>query len=70
MSVIVRTALLSDLPSILEIINYEILNSTAIYDYEPRTLEQQTAIFNHKKESDFPFLIAILKVVDLHHHII
>ena len=60
MSVIIRPALLSDLPSVLKIINYEILNTTSIYDYEPRNLEQQTAIFHHKKESHFPFLIAIL----------
>lgn len=60
MSVIIRPALLSDLPSVLKIINYEILNTTSIYDYKPRTLEQQTAIFHYKKENHFPFIIAIL----------
>ncbi len=44
---------------ILDIINYNILNSTALYDYEPRTLSQQTAIFEDKLSKGFPIIVAI-----------
>ena len=58
MSISIRQVTLEDLPSVLEIINHEILNSTSIYDYEPRTLAQQTAIFKEKTEKKFPFILA------------
>lgn len=58
MSVIIRQATEKDIPSVLEIVNYEILNSTSIWDYEKRSLEQQIAIFDEKKEKGFPFLVA------------
>lgn len=57
MEYIVRTATSSDLPSILEIINYAIANTTAIYDYDARTLEQQTIIFETKNEKGFPIFV-------------
>lgn len=57
MEYIVRTATSSDLPSILEIVNYAIANTTAIYDYDARTLEQQTIIFETKKEKGFPIFV-------------
>jgi phosphinothricin acetyltransferase len=44
--------------AILEIINYNILNSTSLYDYEPRTLENQIAIFDEKLSKGFPILVA------------
>ena len=40
-----RKATQSDLSSILEIVNHAIANTTAIYDYDLRTLEQQALIF-------------------------
>jgi L-amino acid N-acyltransferase YncA len=49
-----------DVQSILEIINYNILNSTALYDYVPRTIAQQTAIFKDKTEKGFPIIVAEL----------
>lgn len=57
MEYIVRTATSSDLPSILEIVNYAIANTTAIYDYDARTLEQQTIIFETKNEKGFPIFV-------------
>jgi len=44
--------------AILEIINYNILNSTALYDYEPRTLENQISIFDDKLKKGFPIIVA------------
>ncbi len=57
MQYIIREATSSDLPSILEIVNYAIANTTAIYDYDARTLEQQTIIFETKKEKGFPIFV-------------
>ena len=37
-----------DAETIVAILNYYIANSTALYDYELRTLEQQQAIFEEK----------------------
>jgi L-amino acid N-acyltransferase YncA len=57
MGTIIRTATQSDLPAILEIVNYAIANTTAIYDYNPRSLEEQTLIFQTKKQKRFPIFI-------------
>jgi L-amino acid N-acyltransferase YncA len=55
-----RPATLDDIPSILEITNHEILNSTVLYEYEPRTLRQQTDWFNEKSDNNWPVLVAEL----------
>ena len=47
-----------DAPAILEIINYYIINSTAIYDYNPRTLESQKLILDDKIKNGFPIIVA------------
>ena len=60
MNVQIRPYQSEDSTSILEIINYNILNSTALYDYAPRTIAQQTAIFKDKTEKGFPVLVAEL----------
>ena len=49
-----------DLQAIVEIINFNILNSTALYDYHPRTLEQQLAIFEDKLKKGFPIIVATM----------
>ena len=54
----IRDAQEKDIRSILEIINFEILNTTALYHYEPRTLNQQLEWFKDKKKSNFPVLVA------------
>ncbi|WP_347069814.1 N-acetyltransferase family protein [Flavobacterium sp. WV_118_3] len=59
MSVTIRPVTESDIPEVLEIINYEILNGVSIYDYTPRTLEQQQAIILEKETKNFPFLVAV-----------
>ncbi len=58
MSITIRKAVTSDIPAILEIVNHAILFSTAIYDYEARTLRQQQSWFAEKQESDYPVIVA------------
>jgi phosphinothricin acetyltransferase len=59
MEIKIRPYQLEDANGILEIINYNILNSTALYDYQPRTLENQISIFQDKLTKGFPVLVAI-----------
>ena len=58
----IQTYQSEDCPAILEIINDQILNGTALYDYQPRTLAQQLAIFDDKIQKGFPIIVA--KVAD------
>lgn len=58
MGIKIREAKIDDLPEILEIINYEILNSTSIFDYKERTKKQQTDWFNTKKREGIVILVA------------
>lgn len=57
MNYIIRKATEKDLEAILEIVNYNILNTTSIYDYEPRTLAQQKTIFDDKVKANFPLIV-------------
>lgn len=43
-------------PEILAILNESIVNSTALYDYEPRTLDMMTAWFAAKEKGNYPVL--------------
>jgi L-amino acid N-acyltransferase YncA len=54
----VRTATVTDLPLILEIVNLAILFSTAIYDYEPRSMEVQHSWFEKKQAEGMPVIVA------------
>jgi phosphinothricin acetyltransferase len=56
----IREAQYSDMPDILEITNHEILHSTVLYEYEPRTVEQQTEWFEAKKKGGWPVFVAEL----------
>ncbi len=58
MEIKIRPYQIEDAPIILEIINYNILNATALYDYEPRTLENQVAILGEKLSKGFPVIVA------------
>ena len=53
MEIKIRPYKIDDCPFILDIINDQILNGTALYDYHSRTLEQQIAIFQEKLQKDF-----------------
>lgn len=48
-----------DTQAILDIINYNILHSTALYDYNVRTYAQQQAILEDKIAKHFPVIVAV-----------
>ncbi|MEI7026967.1 GNAT family N-acetyltransferase [Paenibacillus sp. y28] len=52
-----RQAEESDLPEILEIYNEAIIHSTAVYTYEPQTLENRLHWFRDKQENGYPILV-------------
>ncbi|MEH0155426.1 N-acetyltransferase family protein [Limibacter armeniacum] len=58
MEIVVRPAELKDVSCILEIINYEILNTTVVYDYQTRTYEQQLNWFRQKQRDNQPIIVA------------
>jgi phosphinothricin acetyltransferase len=43
-------------PAILDILNHAIITSTALYDYQPRTLANMVAWFAAKRAGDFPVI--------------
>ena len=54
----IRDATLKDIPSILEIINIEIENSTSVYDYKKRSLENMIDWFKKKELDNLPIVVA------------
>ena len=58
MSIQIRPATEADLAAILSIVNQAILHTTAIYDYDARTPEQQKAWWKEKQAADFPVVVA------------
>ncbi len=55
----IRPATPADLPGILEIYNDAVLNTTATYDYEPRTLEHRTQWFEERQREGYPIFVAV-----------
>jgi L-amino acid N-acyltransferase YncA len=58
MEIKIRSYQTQDTQAILEVINYNILNSTALYDYNIRSYEQQKAILDDKISKGFPVIVA------------
>lgn len=58
MAITIRPYQKSDTSAILDIINYNILNATALYDYSIRSLKQQETILESKLKSGFPVIVA------------
>jgi phosphinothricin acetyltransferase len=54
----VRIAEEKDLEAILEIYNDAVLNTTAVYDYEPHTLDMRRQWFRIKEAQGFPVFVA------------
>lgn len=54
-----RPAARHDLPCILEIVNYNILNSTAVYDYDPKTLADMETWLAEKEAAGWPVIVAM-----------
>ena len=55
---IIRAAQARDVPAILDIVNDAILNSTALFEYEPRTLDEQTGWLAERNAGGWPVLVA------------
>src|SRR5918994_1733153 len=58
MAAVIRDAREPDLAAMLAIYNDAVLTTTAVYDYTPRSGEQQVAWFNAKQEQSLPVLVA------------
>lgn len=60
MEIKIRPYQISDAETIVGILNYYILNSTALYDYAVRTTEQQLAVFDERLKKGFPIIVATI----------
>lgn len=58
MEIKLRSYKTEDTQDILAIINYNILNSTALYDYNIRSYDQQKEILEDKIKKGFPIIVA------------
>jgi L-amino acid N-acyltransferase len=58
MTIVIRDAREADLAAMLAIYNDAVLTTTAVYDYQPRSREQQVAWFKAKQEHGLPVLVA------------
>ena len=52
------SAVRDDLPAVVAIYNDAVADSTATYDYEPRSLAAQQALFDQKRRDGHGFLVA------------
>ncbi len=57
-SIIIREATLEDVPQMLHIYNDVILHTTAVYNYDPHTLQMRTEWFQTKQQQGFPVFVA------------
>jgi len=55
----VRLATEEDLPAILSIVNHTVLNTTAVFDYRPHTLEMRREWFRAKQHAGLPVFVAV-----------
>jgi phosphinothricin acetyltransferase len=53
----IRNATEEDLSRILEIYNHAILNTTAIYDYKPHTIDDRKNWYEDKKKAGCPLIV-------------
>jgi phosphinothricin acetyltransferase len=60
MNIKIRPYKTKDTQAILEILNFNILHSTSLYDYEIRSYEQQKSILEDKINKGFPVIVAEL----------
>jgi L-amino acid N-acyltransferase len=58
MNIRIRSAEDDDIPAILDITNHEILQSTVLYEYEPRNLDTQMQWFSDKLAHGWPVVVA------------
>jgi len=55
----VREARPADLEAMLTIYNDAVINTTAVYDYTPRSFQAQTIWFENKRNERHPVLVAV-----------
>lgn len=58
MQTLIRPAELKDLNGILEIINHNILHSTAVYDYEPKAIADMQVWYEERQQEGFKVIVA------------
>ena len=58
MEVQIRAYQTEDTQAILDILNYNILHSTSLYDYEVRNYNQQKTLLEEKINKGFPVIVA------------
>lgn len=58
METLIRHAIKKDVSAILDIVNYEIIHSTVLYDYKERTYDFQLRWFEKKAKDGLPAIIA------------
>ena len=56
---LVRLAELRDLPELLDIYNYEVLNGYATFDSVPHTYEQRKVWFDEHNKDHHPLIVAV-----------
>ena len=61
MKIEIRPYQTEDTQAILDILNYNILHSTSLYDYKTRSYEQQKALLEDKLNKGFPVIVAELE---------
>lgn len=66
----IRRAVHSDCPGILDIYNDAVLNTTASYDEEPRTLDHRLAWFDAHQREDLAVFVAEQTASDAPSHIV
>lgn len=58
MEIQIRKAAITDVPEILDIVNYSILHTTANYNYDIQTPDIQTKWFEDKQSKNYPVIVA------------
>ena len=61
MKIQIRPYQTEDTQAILDILNYNILHSTSLYDYKTRSYEQQKVLLEDKLNKGFPVIVAELE---------
>lgn len=61
METTLRPATANDLEGILAIVNHNILHSTALYDYNVKSMEYMQQWFTEKQEAGWPVIVADIK---------
>ena len=57
-SLIIRNAILNDLPGILDIYNHAIIHTTSVYSEHPHTLDMRLTWYNDRIHNGFPIFVA------------